>query len=287
MEYTPPILDWIQDCFDPIGEDDLRRLESKLPRAFPEDLRTFLLEFNAGYCRRPLAFPDRHSDSPLDQWHMDHTMGIAKAKCWSSYDIEQTLTWFEGWIPSDLVPIASAYGSPICIGIDGEIYGQIYVWIHKQNDHNLHLVADSFTQFLDSLTPDPEHESFVEELPIFQAVERGNRPALKAYLADGGKVDCRNAEGQTLLMCALRSRWPKLAKLLVDRGAALETVDRDDRTPMYHAAMHTSLDGVKLLLAAGASPRWCDERGMTLVKLTWESAYYRVSEFLERHLELS
>lgn len=287
FEYTPPILDWIQDCFDPITDDDLRRLESKLPQPFPEDLRKFLLTFNAGYCRTPLAFPDRHSDSPLDQWHMDYTMGIVEGERWTCDDIEETLACFLDRIPRGLVPFASAYGSPICIGINGEIYGQIYVWIHEQTDDNLHLVANSFTEFLNSLTPDPEHETCIEELPIFQAVERGNRPELEAYLADGGNVDCRNADGQTLLMCALRSRWPKLARLLVDHGAALETVDRDDRTPMVHAAMNASLDGVKLLLAAGASPHWCDHRGMTLVKLTRERVFVRVAEELERHIDTS
>jgi hypothetical protein len=287
MEYTPPIFDWIQDCFDPISEDDLCDLELRLPRPFPQDLRTFLLEFNAGYCRSPLVFPARQPEYFFEQGSMDRTMGIVEGKRWRCDDIEQTLTWFKGWIPSGLVPIASAYGSPICIGIDDEIYGQIYVWIHKQNDHNLHLVASSFTEFLSMLTPDPEHETFVEDLPIFQAVERGNQPALEAYLADGGKVDCRNAEGQTLLMCALRSRWPKLARLLVERDSALETVDRADRTPMYHAAMHQSLDGVKLLLAAGAGPHWCDERGMTLVKLARDRLYDRVCEELERHIESS
>jgi ankyrin repeat protein len=287
MTYTPPLLDWIQNCFDPISITDLRALEADLGLCFPEDFRAFLLSYNAGHCRSLLSFPARFPLSHFSGGYLDHVMGIVCDERWSCCDIRQTLAWFRHYnlIPSGIIPVASAFGDPLCMGSQDDNYGKIFYWDQHRDEPNLFLVADSFTDFLSSLTPDPDLEDYLEDLPIFQAVERGNRPELEAYLADGGEVDCRNAQGQTLLMCALRSRWPKLAKLLVDHGASLETVDRDDRTPLYHAAMHQSLDGVKLLLAAGASPSWCDERGMTLVKLTWEHAYYRVSEFLEQNID--
>jgi hypothetical protein len=107
---------------------------------------------------------------------------------------------------------------------------------------------------------------------------------VQAYLAEGGKVDCRNAGGQTLLMCAARTAWPKILRLLLDRGADPNSRDADDCTPVYHAAMRQSNDSLKLLFAAGADARWCDDRGRTLQSLAEERAYYRIARTLEKQL---
>ncbi|MEX2333487.1 MAG: SMI1/KNR4 family protein, partial [Pseudohongiella sp.] len=48
MDYTLPIFDRLQNCWDPISEDQLRQLEDNLEAEFPDDYRDFLLRFNAG-----------------------------------------------------------------------------------------------------------------------------------------------------------------------------------------------------------------------------------------------
>jgi ankyrin repeat protein len=84
-------------------------------------------------------------------------------------------------------------------------------------------------------------------------------------------------------MCAARTAWPKIVKLLLDRGANPSARDGNDCTPVYHAAMRTSIDGLKLLFAAGAETRYCDERGRTLVQLAEDRAYYRIARVLAKH----
>jgi ankyrin repeat protein len=145
-------------------------------------------------------------------------------------------------------------------------------------------VADSFEEFLSLLYPGDESYRYVEELPVFQAVERGELKSVQNYLADRGKIDCRNRSGQTLLMCAARSRWPKIVALLIEHGAQLDAIDADECTPMYHAAVGQSHDSVQLLLNAGANPHYCDDRGRTLVKLLDERSYFRIARTLEKHL---
>ncbi len=116
-----------------------------------------------------------------------------------------------------------------------------------------------------------------------QAVERGELGQTEAHLADGGKDDCRNQQGQTLLMCAARTAWPKIVRLLLQRGADPSTRDANDCTPGYHAAMGLSIDSLKLLIAASAETRYCDERGRTLIKLAEDRAYYRIARLLKKH----
>jgi ankyrin repeat protein len=106
---------------------------------------------------------------------------------------------------------------------------------------------------------------------------------VETYLVDGGKVDCHNEQGETLLMCAARTAWPKIVTLLLDRGANPSARDANDCTPVYHAAMGQSNDSLKLLLAAGAETRYCDDRGRTLVQLADDRAYYRIARLLEKH----
>ncbi len=73
------------------------------------------------------------------------------------------------------------------------------------------------------------------------------------------------------------------AAITRERGADPSTRDANDRTPVYHAAMGQSNDSLKLLFAAGADTRYCDDRGRTLVKLAEERAYYRIARLLAKH----
>ena len=82
----------------------------------------------------------------------------------------------------------------------------------------------------------------------------------------------------------MRTRWPKIVAMLIEHGAQFDTQDADECTPIYHAAIGQSHDSVQLLLNAGADPRYCDDRGRTLVKLLDERAYFRIARTLEKHL---
>lgn len=283
-----PILDRLQDSFGPADEADVRELEADLGVTFPTDYVAFLTQYNCAYMQHPVEFNVRKPGRFVAGGTFDKCLGILKESPYSetAHDIRWNVEVFEGSIPNGLVPIAHSGMDPICIRVTPTNHGRIYLWDREDEgaDFNTYAVADSFSEFLSLLYPGDESYKFVEELPIFQSIERGEFANVREYLADGGKVDCRNALDQTLLMCAARARWPKIVALLVERGAQLDARDADDCTPIYHAAIGQSHDSLSLLLAAGANPHYCDDRGRTLVKLLDERSYFRIARTLEKHL---
>jgi cell wall assembly regulator SMI1 len=282
--------DRLQDCFAPIHEDDIRALEAELNATFPRDYFEFLLRYNGGYLQHPVAFRVRDPGPFVDEVSFEDPYGIIKERPWderSSENIRFGIATFAGRIPDHWVPIARSGGDLICVSLSADNYGKVFVWdsVDEGEENNTYLAADSFTEFLGCLYVDSElEEEYVETLPVFQAVERGKLGDVAEYLADGGKVDCRNEHGHTLLMCAARTSWPKIVRVLLDQGAQPNACDRDDYTPLYHAAMRQTNDSVKLLLEAGADARFCDYRGRTLVKLAEKRGYYRIAHTLEEHL---
>jgi hypothetical protein len=283
------IFDCFQDCGDAITEHDFKQLESDLRISLPLDYCQFLLQFNNPWCSHALCFHVINPGPVVTGGILDEVHGIAHALCSDgpNEDIRRTYEEYRDRIPNGLLPIARSISDPICLGIAPENFGQVFLWdsAEEGSDDNLYLVADSFTEFLTRLYPDPlEAEFYQETLPIFQAVERGQRAAVAAYLADGGKVECRNGEGQTLLMCAARTSWPKIVKLLLDHGADPNAQDGDDLTPLYHAVMRHSLDSVKLLLAAGSDPRYRDPLGRSLLKLAKKLGAYRITCAIKERL---
>ena len=286
MTDTPTVFDCLQDCFEAISEDELRTLEEDLHVTFPKDYRRFLLTYNAAHAKHPIAFRVRTPTRWIDEANVVDTLGIVADKRFDDSDIRWKVECFEDSIPEDVIPIMRGYNTLICMGTSPEYYGKIYVWdwSDAEDDDCVHFVADSFAQFLTRLYRESEEEFYLEELPIFQAVEQGRLAAVGEYLADGGKLECRNEQGHTMLMCAARSCWPKIVRLLLEHGADPNAQDVADYPPMYHAILNHTVDSCKLRLAAGADGRWCDDRGLTLYKIAWENASFRIAYTLEEHL---
>ena len=288
MDFQLSILNRLQDSFGPLDESDVSELEADLGVTLPDDYASFLMKYNCAYMQHPVLFNVRTPGLCVSGGMLQHTLGIVKEEPYSETpcNIFWNFKVLEGRIPDGLVAIADSGPDPICIGLTPEEFGKIYLWDSTAEgaDDITYLVADSFTEFLGLLYPGDESYTYVEELPVFQTVERGEFASVREYLADGGKVDCRNAQGQTVLMCAARTRWPKIVAMLIEQGAQLDTRDADDCTPIYHAAIGQSHDSLTLLLAAGANPNYCDDRGRTLVKLLDERSYSRIARTLEKHL---
>lgn len=95
-------------------------------------------------------------------------------------------------------------------------------------------------------------------------------PALALLLDRGTAVDERNAFGKTALMVAAQHNRIDSARLLLDRGAAInattwmregEGLSHDGRTPLMYAAATGSLPLIKLLVERGADPHLADTKG--------------------------
>jgi hypothetical protein len=275
-----PILDRLQDCWDRISKDQLAQLEADLGVSFPEDYRTFLLKFNAGYWSHRVRARVLHPTWCVHEFVPRYNLGIIPDEEFKYCDMRETVDDFSGRVPNSFLPIMLAEGSnPICMEMGKENSGKIYFWDrdHEGTDDNLvYLVADSFIEFLSCLTAESALETRREQLPIFQAVERGDREAVTTYLISGGEFDVRNERGWTLLMCAARNSWPRFVEMLLKVGADPNAVDPEGCTPMAHAVLGQSLDSIKLLLEFEARADYRDPRGRNLAQIAKDEHYHRI-----------
>lgn len=102
----------------------------------------------------------------------------------------------------------------------------------------------------------------------------GHAPGLAVLLESGRAVDERNDFGKTALMVAAQFDRMDSARLLLDRGAAVNATTwmqaglglaHDGRTALMYAAASGSLPMVKLLLERGADPHQADTMGRRAV----------------------
>ena len=95
----------------------------------------------------------------------------------------------------------------------------------------------------------------------FAAIHNAIEVALE--LVAKAKVDARNKEGDTPLHLAARWNNYKVAKVLLDSGAGVNTVNDRGETPLHVAAKWTAVDVFKTLLNYGADFSVPDVQGKT------------------------
>ena len=87
---------------------------------------------------------------------------------------------------------------------------------------------------------------------IHRMVSLGNRRALEEYLQNGGDIDARNSNGQTLLHVAALNREWELAATLLEADPQLDIRDEDRYLPIHHAVRHGSIRTVRKLIEKGS-----------------------------------
>ena len=140
---------------EPLDEQDLIQVETRLNRALPKEYRDFLTAHNGGR-PEPNAFPIYNN--PSDDQGLVHNF-----MCIKDGDIYDLLTWVDRYrdrVPSNFLPIAKdPGGNLICLSISGEDLGKVYFWDHEEEAatgqipgyDNVYPVANSFQEFLSSL----------------------------------------------------------------------------------------------------------------------------------------
>lgn len=145
-----------------INSKDIKKIEKKLNINLPEDYKKHLLKYNGGHPIKngyPLI-------EYIDNDPNDNSADIA----WflAIYDGEydnflKNYHTFKIWqkrMPDELIPIGcGSGGDQICISVKGNNYGKVYFWNHEQEAYegeepdysNVHLIANSFTEFINSL----------------------------------------------------------------------------------------------------------------------------------------
>jgi ankyrin repeat protein len=283
--YLLPILELLQDAHDPpLTPESIEELEIALGVRLPKEYADFLLQFNGGYFHRPVMFYLPNPTMWVDEPSVDSFNGDP-GDMRHGGSLRRYASLLQGRIPENSLPIAESGGDVVLLTLTDSApeFGKVWFWDEagEVEGNNVHWVADSFAEFLSMLQYDIKNddEEERETIPIFQAIERGNRRAVEQFLAEGGAAESRNAAGQTLLMAAAIYSWPKIVRLLLEKAADPNARDEHGKTPLHHAATH-SLDSTKLLLAAGADVKARDREGKSVLG-EWS---YRLDQLLRAHV---
>ena len=268
-----PILELLQDCEDPpLTRQLLKEIEIALGVKFPTDYADFLLQFNGGTFTRPVMF--FVPDSPGFPEGVSIVSFLGKqGRDGSGRDLKWCAKTLADRIPENYLAIAHCnsedyvllkFSTPAFDSAGIWFWDGPGFWIPEDGDNILWL-ADSFNEFLSMLQYDTYcDDEDRETIPLFLAVEHGNRRAIEQYLSEGGDVEACNEQGHTLLTAAAIYQWPKIVRLLLEHSANPMARDKLGRTPLHHAAT-SSIDSVKLLLSAGADAKARDNDGKSVL----------------------
>ena len=103
------------------------------------------------------------------------------------------------------------------------------------------------------------------------AVQEGHEAVVKVLLERGAALETRDYWGRTPLLHAARYGHEAVIKVLLERGVELKTKDNDSRTPLSHAAGNGHEAVVKVLLERGAELKTRDNDSRT--PLLWAARY--------------
>jgi ankyrin repeat protein len=125
------------------------------------------------------------------------------------------------------------------------------------------------------------------ELDVFEASALGRTERVGELLdADPGLVSAWTEDGFTPLHLAAFFRRPDTARLLVDRGALVDVVARNDRlrvTPLQSAAAAREEETAALLLERGADPNARQLGGFTALHAAAQNGDGPLAELLLAH----
>ncbi|KAK2108221.1 Ankyrin repeat and SOCS box protein 18 [Saguinus oedipus] len=122
----------------------------------------------------------------------------------------------------------------------------------------------------------PQHGASVQraggtglDTPLHVAAQHGLDEHARLYLSRGARVNARNSRKETALSAACgatrrpdeQGRCLRLCALLLRHGAAADTRDEDERSPLHKACSHASHGLVRLLLRHGADAGALDYGG--------------------------
>jgi len=256
----------------------------------PNHYRQILLHYNGGYfhhyesARRRIKGAQSDANVMLETWY-----GVNLPE-WESGNVEKnrerTLRWQNRVSPLFLA-IASGSGyrdhCDVLVGWEGESHGKVYIWWYEDpGDDEVELWSNSLEDFFASISEYWLEQFSTEKDPLFRAIERGFTQVVESYLLEGGDPNRHSPDSNwPLLIVAIYYRRLDIISLLIGRGARLNGRDVEyEATPLHWAATSHSVDGTKMLLAAGADLNATNADGETPLIAAMKAYSYRIAQLL-------
>ena len=131
------------------------------------------------------------------------------------------------------------------------------------------------------------HRDARGEAVLFLAIKHQSLRMVTQLLEHGAEHDLKNLSGRTPLSRAAEDyyHWKegpvfKIAKLLIDRGADVNSMDCKSKTPLVYAALAGCWDTAELLIRCGATVDCTDPHGRTALSHAAEDGKAQVVQFL-------
>ncbi|VAW75611.1 hypothetical protein MNBD_GAMMA12-3827 [hydrothermal vent metagenome] len=160
--------------FVSVAEESLVTIEKKIGVSLPQDYRAFVKEYGASQFHTLVIFkpiidlPDYISSAGYG--YFDYFFGVSDNT--NIYALQWAIESYKNRVPKSLLPIGGDVGGGvICLGISGDECNKVYYWdpsnewdvddIEDGDDiesimfQNVHIVADTFTDFISCLEESP------------------------------------------------------------------------------------------------------------------------------------
>ena len=122
-------------------------------------------------------------------------------------------------------------------------------------------------------------------LDLFEAAALGRADRLKERIGEGEAIDSRSADGFTALHFACFFGQPECARVLIEKGAAVDAVADNPMKvmPLHSAASARNLEAARLLLEHGAPVDARQQAGWTAIHAAAQNGDRAMVELLLRH----
>jgi ankyrin repeat protein len=124
-----------------------------------------------------------------------------------------------------------------------------------------------------------------ETLDIFEAAALGRVHRLRELVLDSAAANSRSADGFTALHFACFFSQPESARILIERGAAVDAVAANPTKvmPLHSAASVRNLEAARLLLVHGAPPNARQQAGWAPIHAAAQNGDRAMIDLLLQH----
>lgn len=169
----------VGDVFLALTDDEIGEIERVVGDKLPGSYRQFLSRYGASGFQRLVQFrPARRLPPHISDWGGDYLSALygKEPEGRDMFDLLTRIHFYKDRMPDSMIPIGdNGLGNQICLGVSGEAFGKVFYWDRHNEfdedeyleDHeppvppemlyqNVHLVADSFEDFLQRLEIAPD-----------------------------------------------------------------------------------------------------------------------------------